>query len=164
MSKSIKLKDDTYIDSTGIVHNRDLLSTILGNLSSLNTNNKSNLVDAINEVLNTDKEIDDFYNSNGNGYIRFNNGFQICWLTKTNQTLGGTAWSGTSVWFSDHTMGNWLSAFTDIYAVWGSVQALQYWSTCGGWNTTNAGVLRMFRPNSTTTTGVVRIVGIGRWK
>ena len=31
MSKSIKLKNNNYIDSTGITHGRELLSTILGN-------------------------------------------------------------------------------------------------------------------------------------
>lgn len=34
MSKSIKLKDNTYIDSTGVTHNRGLLSTILSNLKA----------------------------------------------------------------------------------------------------------------------------------
>lgn len=34
MSKSIKLKDNTFIDSTGVTHDRDLLSTILNNIYS----------------------------------------------------------------------------------------------------------------------------------
>lgn len=33
MSKSIKLKDNNYLDSTGITHNRNLLSTILNKLT-----------------------------------------------------------------------------------------------------------------------------------
>lgn len=32
MSKSLKLEDDTYIDSSSITHNRELLSELLGNL------------------------------------------------------------------------------------------------------------------------------------
>lgn len=32
MSKSIKPKDNIYIDSTGIVHNRELLSNVLNNI------------------------------------------------------------------------------------------------------------------------------------
>jgi hypothetical protein len=35
MAKSIKLKDNNYIDSTGIVHNRELLSNVLDNLSDI---------------------------------------------------------------------------------------------------------------------------------
>lgn len=37
-NKSIKLKDNNYIDSTGVVHNRGLLSTLLNNI--LNEINK----------------------------------------------------------------------------------------------------------------------------
>lgn len=51
MAKSIKLKDNNYIDSTGIVHNRELLSDILDN-----------------QVVDQDTN-----------YIRFGNGVQICW-------------------------------------------------------------------------------------
>ena len=40
MSKSIKLKNNTYIDSTGVVHNRGLLSTLLNTLSTIT--NKTN--------------------------------------------------------------------------------------------------------------------------
>ena len=36
--KSIKLKNDNYFDSSGIVHNQELLSTILSNIKD----NKSN--------------------------------------------------------------------------------------------------------------------------
>lgn len=35
MAKSIKLKNDTYIDSSGVVHNRSLLSTLLEQYNSL---------------------------------------------------------------------------------------------------------------------------------
>ena len=34
MAKSIKLKDNTYIDSTGVTHNRELLSTLLNNINT----------------------------------------------------------------------------------------------------------------------------------
>ncbi|MBQ6546903.1 MAG: hypothetical protein IJL74_02770 [Bacilli bacterium] len=103
-----------------------------------------------------------FYNNGGNGYIRFNNGFQICWLTKTSQQLGGNAWG--NVYYSDHSMGNWVSSFTNCYAVWPSLQTLQYWSTCADWNTTSAGKIRVFRPNNSKATETLRIIGIGNWK
>lgn len=35
MSKSIKLKNDTYIDSSSVVHNKELLSTVLHKLIKL---------------------------------------------------------------------------------------------------------------------------------
>lgn len=48
--KSIKLKNDNYFDSSGIVHNQELLSTILSNIKD----NKSN-------------------------YMKLENGTLICW-------------------------------------------------------------------------------------
>ena len=48
MSKSIKLKDNTYLDSRGITHNRTLLNTILERLLS----QKYSGVDA-NDYTNT---------------------------------------------------------------------------------------------------------------
>lgn len=48
MAKSIKLKNDTYIDSTGIMHNRSLLSTIINNLETT-INNLLNRIYIIQE-------------------------------------------------------------------------------------------------------------------
>ena len=39
MSKSYKMKNDNYIDSTGIVHGRKLLSDLLGKLKFISINN-----------------------------------------------------------------------------------------------------------------------------
>ncbi|MBQ6546461.1 MAG: hypothetical protein IJL74_00490 [Bacilli bacterium] len=58
MSKSIKLKDDTYIDSTGVVHNRDLLSDILENINNhLNTIDSSLETNAMTICLSANKSI-----------------------------------------------------------------------------------------------------------
>lgn len=53
MSKSIKFTDNTYLDSTGITHNRQLLSTKLNDYDN-------------NKVIDS-----------GDGYIKFNNGILI---------------------------------------------------------------------------------------
>ena len=50
MSKSIKLKNDTYIDSSGVSHNRQKLSDILNNL-------KGQLVMALTAYINGDTTI-----------------------------------------------------------------------------------------------------------
>ena len=47
MAKSIKLKNNNYIDSTGVVHNRGLLSTLLNNI----TTNISNLLTNVNKTI-----------------------------------------------------------------------------------------------------------------
>ncbi len=40
MAKSIKLKNNNYIDSTGIVHNRELLSTVIENLKNIDSHKR----------------------------------------------------------------------------------------------------------------------------
>lgn len=42
MSKSIKLKNDIYIDSAGVVHNQELLSNILENMKAVTLYDNSN--------------------------------------------------------------------------------------------------------------------------
>lgn len=56
MSKSIKLKDNNYWDSKGIVHNQELLSNILNNLK-----NVSPIVDTNWGNTNKTIEIDNNY-------------------------------------------------------------------------------------------------------
>lgn len=51
MSKSIKLKNNTYIDSTGIVHNRTLLSTLLDTLIPKVNKNTSDIEKLQDRVL-----------------------------------------------------------------------------------------------------------------
>lgn len=60
MAKSIKLKNNTYIDSTGIIHEKELLSTIINNSAIYDSGT----------------------NSNGS-YIRYKNGIMICWRQET---------------------------------------------------------------------------------
>ncbi len=50
MAKSIKLKNNNYIDSTGVVHNRGLLSTLLGSILEDITYLKNRCVYSTNEV------------------------------------------------------------------------------------------------------------------
>ena len=77
MSKSIKLQDNTYIDSTGVAHNKKSLDGIL---NSMNTN--------ISNIDNTVSNMSDKIIKNANKwgdqdkyYMRFENGFAICWGT-----------------------------------------------------------------------------------
>lgn len=50
MAKSIKLKNNNYIDSTGVVHNRGLLSTLLNNILEDITYLKNRCVYSTTEV------------------------------------------------------------------------------------------------------------------
>lgn len=49
-NKSIKFKDNHYIDSTGVVHNRGLLSTLLNNILDDITYLKNRCVYSTNEI------------------------------------------------------------------------------------------------------------------
>lgn len=104
----------------------------------------------------------DSYQLDASGYVRFKNGFQIAWIAKFNQTAGGTAWG--SVYYSDHSMGNWPISFRSLYNAWPSVTSTSYWVTSSGWNGTSGGTVRCFRPNSYTGSVSITITGIGKWK
>ena len=112
-----------------------------------------------NEYLN-DSVVE--YQSGTTGHIKYNNGFQIAWVVLTNQTCGGNAWQG--LYYSDHSMGNWSSSFTVIYNTTPNVDSLQFWCSCGNISLTSAGTVRALRPNNTTATASVSIIGFGKWK
>lgn len=97
------------------------------------------------------------------GYIKWANGLMIQWV-KTTVTMGGTLWSTTyPVYYSDHSVGSWVTAFTAIYVAFESIGTQQYWHALDGWTTTSAGAVRCFRPNNTTQSNTIQVVGIGKW-
>lgn len=63
MSKSFKYKDNNYLDSTGIVHNKVLLNEVLGKVLYEN-NNGSNETITLNDSASNYKFIEIFYQSN----------------------------------------------------------------------------------------------------
>ena len=145
-----------------LVKDRNILNDI-GTLSGLSTTSKGDLVGAINEVVSSIGNVTDIdsYSFANNGYIRFKNGFQIAWLY-LNVTAGGTAWG--NVYYSDHAMGNWTKAFTSIYFAKATTNSTTFWCTEASYSNTSGGTVRCFRPNNSTGSIGVRIVGIGKWK
>ena len=67
MSKSFKYKDNNYLDSSGIVHNKVLLNEVLGVVLYEN-NNGSNETITLNDSVSNYKFIEIFYKSNDNAY------------------------------------------------------------------------------------------------
>lgn len=63
MSKRFKYKDNNYLDSTGIVHNKVLLNEVLGKVLYEN-NNGSNETITLNDSTENYKYIEIFYQSN----------------------------------------------------------------------------------------------------
>ena len=107
--------------------------------------------------------IDDYDFTNNNGYIRYDNGLQIAWKSIT-ETAGGTVWSGTGVYYSDHTMGDWAVPFTNIFNVISNINGAQYWATSYNFGNSSAGIIRAFRPNNGTLQVTLSVIGIGTWK
>lgn len=149
----------------GIVLRDFVKSDTIGSLTSLKTSNKNNIVSAINEIVSNMSSISDIdsYSLYQNGYIRWKNGFQIAWTSKQ-VTAGGTAWSGTSVYYSDHDMGNWVKAFNTCYICLPHCNSATYWASASGSSATSAGSIRCFRPNNSTATIWVGAIGFGKWK
>lgn len=147
MSKTIKLQDEMYWDSQAVMHNKTGLDEIL-----------TGLLDKID-----DKEIDS-YSFGTSGYVRLTNGFQIAWTTKQ-VTAGGTLWSGTGIYYSDHPLGNWVVPFSTYpYTVHSHCNSLQFWANAAGSSATSAGTVRCFRPNNSTATIWVGAIAFGKWK
>lgn len=131
------------------------------NLNQLQTNAET----AINEIASSLTNITDIdsYSFGNNGYVRFKNGFQIAWNSQR-VTAGGTEWSGTGVFYSDHSMGNWVKAFTNCYVVNTFCNNSTFWTTIANASATLSGNLRCFRPNNGTAEALVGVIGFGKWK
>lgn len=96
-----------------------------------------------------------------NGYVRFTNGFQIAWITKT-VTAGGNAWG--NVYYSDHDLGNWAAPFETCYISTPYCNSGLYWCTITNVTATSAGTERCFRPNNGTASIYIGAIGFGKWK
>ena len=147
-----------------LVKDRNILNEI-GTLPSLSTTNKGNLVGAINELVSSvgnATEIDSYSFAN-NGYIRWKNGFQIAWVY-SNVEAGGTAWNGTSVYYSDHNLPAWIVSFSTLFSWQGNANSTTFWTSFAGATPSNAGKVRCFRPNDGTGNVGIYVVGFGKWK
>lgn len=117
------------------------------------------------ELLNNEYSIiveKDINPQNGNGYIKYDNGFMLQWKS-IQVTAGGTQWT-SAIYISNHTMGNWGVPFTSILSFWTSCSSYDFWTSAGSVNTTSAGTLRCYRPTSSTAQVWVNVTAIGRWK
>ncbi len=67
MSKRFKYKDNNYLDSTGIVHNKVLLNEVLGKVLYENKNGSNETI-TLNDSVSNYKFIEIFYKSNDSAY------------------------------------------------------------------------------------------------
>ena len=139
------------------------------NLNQLQTNTENAIQDSADELNNSIEELANLVGEGGvessllgtNGYIRFENGFQIAWLSKQ-VTAGGTQWG--NIYYSDHDLGKWAKPFAVCYTTSPYSNSSQYWATVSGSGNANAGSVRCFRPNNSTSNVWVGAIGFGKWK
>ena len=145
MSKSIKFKNNTYIDSSSISHKRQLL----------------------NSILETKTIYDSGSNSNGS-WIRFNEGTMICYGTRTfsivaDYAVGAVFYNQNGVSIG---LGNYPISFIDtpICVLGGGSGSLNYieHNYSGG---TSIGWCWFFNPTKRTQQTIrVSFIAIGKWK
>lgn len=103
---------------------------------------------------------------NGNGYVRFCDGTQICWKSVSFSNVATTkAWGGVYETNDPLDFGNWPIAFIDVPAV--SITATSTAMTIESLRQTTAtkvGNGRVFRASSGTYNPTFSVIGIGRWK
>ena len=76
MAKSIKLKNNNYIDSTGVVHNRGLLSTLLNNITTNISNLLTNVSNLLTSVSNLETKTTQFKNKEYSGMTTSSTSFK----------------------------------------------------------------------------------------
>lgn len=115
--------------------------------------------------LNPDSYIEEFVeipSTGGNGYIKYKNGLMMQWIIKQ-ITTSSTLWTN-SIYYSDHSMGNWAVPFVHIFAFSSQANSQLWWSTCYNMGNTSAGSVRFFRPTNSQSTMWVCVQAVGTWK
>jgi len=141
MSKSIKLKDNNFIDSTGIVHNKELLST---------------------------KIIHDSGSNDNGSWVRFEDGTMICWGERSlGSVVCGVSWGYAYETETSINLGSYPQAFIErpILSLNQITGGTCYPEVINNSTNTSLGETWFWRPQKTTCGGVIYgYIAIGKWK
>lgn len=160
MAKSVKLKEEHYIDSTGIVHEKKLLNTILNDMSG-------NIEKIIGQIENGIEIVE---NDNGKA-IKFSNGIMICSNTQTFSDVKiAAAWGSMYASSGDpRDFDPYPVPFVEVPECVISIKLVTndcWLCSLGGLESlTNPIRWQLIRPNSLTV-GTVKLnyIAIGKWK
>ena len=134
------------------------IDTKIGDLTQLNTTNKSNLVGAINSVVES--------GSNENGdYIKYSDGTMICWKTYNFTANFNTAWG--SVYESPvQNFGATAQTFISVPTVFGNNGngATAILEGISETTVNSFGKCVLFRPVSGGSSGKINLLAIGKWR
>lgn len=142
MAKSIKFKDNIYLDTSSISHK------------------KGNTRQPLNAYLNS--IIESGQNENG-WWFKYVDGTMICTKMLAGTPDSVTPWT-SGIYYKDIPVGNWAKSFTALINVQVSSSSTQYWCNIGGVNETSGGTVRLLRPDNNPVYYETRILAIGRWK
>lgn len=149
---------DVSANTTNKVTFSDLMQEKVGDLTELETTSKDTIVNAINNLASGEIVAS---NLGGTGYIKYSNGFMLQWQSKS-ITTSVSSWG--ILYYNDYTMDNWAIPFTSVFGSWTNSGHPQFWTTGGSPTTTNAGLVRVLRPNSANYSMTVTVYAIGLWK
>lgn len=151
-----KVNDVDMNEIKNIVNGND---DLMGDLSNLDTTNKSSIVEAMNELFTMGV---DSYQLATNGYIRFVNGLQIAWVEKS---FSFTMASWGNIFYYDLSgMPDWVVPFTRVYQKYTTSDNKQFWFGNDEASITNPGNIRVFRATSGSYGIWVKTIAIGQWK
>lgn len=161
-AKTNWVNDTTSINAdhlNNIENGIETLDNEIGALNDLETQNTNTIVNALNGLATG--EIVGSNLSASAGYIKYSNGFMIQWQTKS-ITTNVDSWGNT--YYYDTNMNNWAVPFVLLFGSWVNSGHPQFWCTGASPTTTNAGLIRVCRPNSANYSMSIQIVAIGTWK
>ena len=160
----------TPINATNLNNNFNELDENIGELNDLSTIDKTNTVNAINEIFNN-SIIESGSNENGK-YIKLSDGTMIQWQRKNMNINTNTSWSG--LYYGTAMCDNFPIPFVgDIPTVLGVVYPnSSTWCfgnlvqvTSRPQSLTYPGDIMVVRPTSTQDISViVEIIAVGKWK
>lgn len=142
MAKSIKFKDNIYLDTSSISHK------------------KGNTREPLNTYLNS--IIESGQNENG-WWFKNADGTMVCTKTLAGTPNSVDLWDNI-IYYKDISVGNWAKTFTALIDVQVSSSTLQYWCNINNANETSGGTVRLLRPSNNPLYYEVQILAIGRWK
>ncbi len=169
--KSNFMGNDTKIKANTIAmvdNNKGIpLDEYLGNLSNLNTSNKSSLVNAINSLFPNNVIVESGSNSNGT-WRKYANGDMECWFIQQVSVAINAQWG--SLYVGTASLHNFPQTFTEIPVTQISFapnqnQALIGRTSDNSLTKSNPGTIALFRGNVNSSANYkIHVYAKGKWK
>lgn len=156
-----KITDDDMNEIKTVVNTN---STLMGDITNLNTSDTSSLVNAINEIFAKPT----ITSSENQNVIQYDNGLMINVMKVPYSSVSvSTAWGGVYA-SSDRVPNDYAVPFTQVFSVNASagITSGNHWFMFvnGTGTITKPPYFQLLRGSSGTVSGVLNIVTIGKWK